>query len=127
DERPVPKQYCTGKAAFVVEAPSMLDLQALRARLPLYEEVPPDAEREEDLGARWQNVKRAWVAGNEVLTHLELGAEFAADFERVHYHPALMDRATGRAQEYLVTGLYLPIAYQRLRLHAPVPRKIFSY
>jgi phthiocerol/phenolphthiocerol synthesis type-I polyketide synthase E len=91
------------------------------------EEVFAEEEREDDLGPRWQNIKKAYIGPAEVLTVLELPEGFAADFDQMKYHPALMDRAVGRAKEYLVEGEYLPVSYKSVKIHSPIPPKIYSY
>lgn len=103
------------------------DIDELIATCNVREEVFADEEREDDLGPRWQNVKKAYIGPAQVLTVQELPEGFAADFEEMKYHPALMDRAVGRAKEYLVEGEYLPVSYKSLKIHAPIPPKIYSY
>jgi natural product biosynthesis luciferase-like monooxygenase protein len=120
-------RYASGSARILdVAPPAKIDLRELMARCPR-RETPRDEDREEDLGPRWQNVVAAYVGQDEVLVELELAAAFASDLHQIHYHPALMDRATGRAQEHLVPGNFLPISYQQLRIFGPTAGKIFSY
>ena len=103
------------------------NIQDLIAICSLREEVFADEQREDDLGPRWQNVKKAYIGASEVLTVLELSDYFAADFAEMKYHPALMDRAVGRAKEYLVADEYLPVSYKSLKIHRPIPPRIYSY
>jgi natural product biosynthesis luciferase-like monooxygenase protein len=120
-------RYASGHACVVdADPPPPIDLMEVTARCSR-REVPREEDREEDLGPRWQNVVASQVGGDEVLVQLELAEAFSADFETIQYHPALMDRATGRAQEHLAEGAFLPISYRRLRMHRPVPRSIYSY
>ena len=121
-------KYALGKVRLSEAAPPpRRDVGELIARCNVREEVFAEEEREDDLGPRWQSVKRGYVGEGEVVTALELSEDFAADFELMEYHPALMDRAVGRAKEYLVEGEYLPVSYKLLRIHAPVPRKVYSH
>lgn len=120
-------RYASGSARILdIAPPGNIDLRELMARCPR-REVPRDEDREEDLGPRWQNVVASYVGRDEVLVQLELAEAFAGDFDRIHYHPALMDRATGRAQEHLVEGAFLPISYRRIRIFRPTTSRIFSH
>ena len=120
-------RYATGHARVIADSPPPpVDLAAVRARCPR-REVPREEDREDDLGPRWQNVVVSHVGSDEVLVQLELADAFAADIETFHYHPALMDRATGRAQEHLAAGAFLPVSYRRLRIYGRVPRAINSH
>jgi acyl carrier protein len=67
------------------------------------------------------------VGANELLGLLELPAEFAADLEKFELHPALMDVATGLAARRIEEGFYLPLSYQRVRVRAPLPGKLFAH
>jgi natural product biosynthesis luciferase-like monooxygenase protein len=123
-----PRRYAVGRVVLVEPRPARrYVLEELIARCRGREESAAPEAQEEDLGPRWQNVKQAFVRENEVLISLELPGYFAADFDQIKYHPALMDRAAGRAQEYLAEGIYLPVSYERLRINAAIPRKIYSY
>jgi aryl carrier-like protein len=121
------QRFASGSVGLVeIDPPPPIDIDAVMARCRR-REVPRDEDREEDLGPRWQNVVASHVGDAEVLVRLELAADFASDVETFRYHPALMDRATGRAQEHLTDGSFLPISYRRLRIHNPVPSAIFSH
>ena len=104
-----------------------LKLDDLRATCNVREEVFSEEEREDDLGPRWQNIKKAYIGPSQVLTTLELSEDFANDFAAMDYHPALMDRAVGRAKEYLFAEEYLPVSYKSLKIHAAIPRRIHSF
>jgi acyl transferase domain-containing protein len=79
------------------------------------------------LGPRWQNVlKQVNTGDNEGLAYLELTEEFAADLQQFGMHPSLLDVATGIAQ-VAGRGSYLPLAYESVHIHAPLPAKIYSH
>lgn len=79
------------------------------------------------LGPRWQNlVKQVNSGEQEGLAYLELSEEFAADLQLFGMHPSLLDHATGLAQ-LAGRGQYLPLAYESLRIYAPLPAKIYSH
>jgi len=122
------RRYALGRVALIEPQPArQYVLENLISRCGGREEIALPEAQEEDLGPRWQNVKKAFIRDGEVLTSLELPDYYAADFDQIKYHPALMDRAAGRAQEYLVEGIYLPVSYERLRINSAIPRKIYSY
>ncbi len=123
-----PREYALGKVRLLPPTPMVtLDLPAIQADCADRVAVFREEEREDDLGPRWQNVQRAYVGSNQVLTHLALPEDFAPDFAVMQYHPSLMDRAAGVAKEYLFVGTYLPLSYQVLRIKGPVPREIYTW
>ena len=77
-------------------------------------------------GPRWHSLKEAYVADNEALAVLEIDERFAADLTLYELHPSLLDIATGFIQ-FLGDGDYLPLVYERLTVHSPLPRKILSH
>lgn len=86
------------------------------------------------LGPRWQVLRRLHLGARSLLGELELDPVHAADLDRFVLHPALLDMATGPITGHLLSALplrlegeYLPFSYQRLRLYAPLPARIFSH
>jgi len=77
-------------------------------------------------GPRWHAVQEVHVAGDEALARLELGAGFAEEAASYTLYPSLLDAATGFVQ-FLREDNYLPLVYERLTVHAPIPAKIYSY
>ncbi|MEP6912035.1 MAG: MupA/Atu3671 family FMN-dependent luciferase-like monooxygenase [bacterium] len=122
------RQYALGKVRLSATGPvGHYDIDELIAACNVREEIFAEEQREDDLGPRWQSVKKAYVGAAEVLTVLELSEDFAGDFDELKYHPALMDRAVGRPKEYLFVDEYLPVSYKLLKIHGSIPRKIYSY
>jgi natural product biosynthesis luciferase-like monooxygenase protein len=122
------RTYALGKVRLSEAVPvKTYDLAKLAEACGSRVEVFAEEDREDDLGPRWQNVRKAFIGTSEVLTILELPKEFASDFEQMRYHPALMDRAVGRPKEYLVADEYLPVSYKSLKIHGPIPPRIYSY
>ncbi|HEX5709535.1 MAG TPA: LLM class flavin-dependent oxidoreductase, partial [Pyrinomonadaceae bacterium] len=90
--------------------------------------VGDDDERDPDLGPRWQNIRKVYLGEREMLVVFELGEEFSSDLEQLKLHPSLLDRAAGTGMLYMeLDGVYLPMAYKRLRFDEPLPRRIFAY
>ncbi|MEU6238306.1 type I polyketide synthase, partial [Kitasatospora sp. NPDC047058] len=90
-----------------------------------------------EFGSRWQESLRTVDVGVlRALGRLELPARFAAETAEHVLHPALLDLATGFHQWALYDGertgeeadpdFYLPLAYDRLTIHGPMPAKCVS-
>lgn len=77
-------------------------------------------------GPRWHSLREAYVADNEALAVLEIDERFSDDFTTYDLHPSLLDIATGFIQ-FLGDGDYLPLVYERLTVHSPIPRKAISH
>jgi len=124
------QEFSIGKIAFVEpEPPKKHDIKQLISRCNVREEVITDeSEKDPDHGPRWDCLRRVHIGNNELLAALELPEEFSSDFETLKLHPALLDTSTGTAKRYLVNdGYYLPMSYQRLRIKAPLPRKLYVH
>jgi thioesterase domain-containing protein/NAD(P)-dependent dehydrogenase (short-subunit alcohol dehydrogenase family) len=118
-------------------APANLDLDAIFARCNLREHVFDEnnrrrQENEFDFGPRWRSLRRLRIGNGEALAEIELDARFAGDLNGIHFHPGLLDTATG-ASLYLLenyessTALYLPILYKTIRAYRPLPARFFSF
>lgn len=120
--------HATGRARFIAaREPRFLDLDAIRRRCG-HAPSSFEAEYEEDLGPRWRSVRQLDVGQGELLLTLEMQAEFASDFERMLFHPPLMDRTSGMAKSFLAAhGYYLPFGYGRLCFLGPLPRRIHAH
>ena len=78
------------------------------------------------VGPRWQGLTR-WhsLQAQQALALIELPARFESDFEQYPLHPALLDIATSFAMGD--EAFYLPLAYDKVTLHAPLSRKVWSH
>jgi hypothetical protein len=112
--------------------PARHDLGAIAQRCSLRTEVPDGAHDYLRFGPRWENVRRIHYGRLEALAEMELPEAFAGDLEQFRLHPALLDMATGGAQA-LIEGydshddFYVPIEYGLVRLHRPMPARLFSH
>lgn len=80
-----------------------------------------------NLGPRWQNlVRRVGFKDGEGIAYLELSEEFADDLLTFKIHPSLMDAAVGFGQ-LAGEGVYLPLAYEALKIKGTLSRKLYSY
>ncbi len=126
------QEYVIGKARLVEqEPPKRHDLKALiercnRKKVIINDDNPIVAY--EDLGPRWQSLKRVYVGDNELVAILELPEAFSADVETFKLHPALLDRANFTAKVFLAAeGLHLPLGYKGLSIKRPLPSKVYAY
>jgi acyl transferase domain-containing protein/acyl carrier protein len=122
------RSYATGRVKLRPrELPKEYDLASLKQRCNVREIVFGEEDREDDLGPRWQSVRRVYIGNNEIFIPLEISAAFAGDFDHMKFHPALLDRMTGLTKKYLADGPYLPFTYERLRIMEDMPRKVYGY
>ncbi len=77
-------------------------------------------------GPHWQSLKRIHLGSGEGLARIELPAEHAGDAAAYGLHPALLDVATGIAG-FVQEDSYLPLSYQRVRVHRRLPQTFWSY
>lgn len=120
--------HTIGRARFGELAHRTLDLDAVRTRCTSTRAVSTEVEHEEDLGPRWRSVRRIYPGEGEMLLALEMPEAFAADFEHLKLHPALLDRASGMAKGCLgQAGFYLPLSYRSLTIHGNLPPHIYSH
>jgi acyl transferase domain-containing protein len=112
--------------------PQRHDPRAIAERCSLRTEEPDGSHDYLQFGPRWGNVRRIHYGQLEALAELELPARFAGDLEQYRLHPALLDMATGGVQN-LIEGFdshddfYVPIEYGLVRLHRPMPARMFSH
>jgi phthiocerol/phenolphthiocerol synthesis type-I polyketide synthase E len=126
------QDYVMGKARLVEPGPAVRhDLNALIAQCNEQEIIIADDNpivTYEDLGPRWQSLKRVYLGRNELVALLELPEAFAGDVDTYQLHPALLDRANFTAKVFLAAeGLHLPLGYKGLRIKQALPRRVFAY
>ena len=118
--------------------PAPLALEEIRARMTGARQVARAGEPLDTLhakhlrfGPRWGVLREMRFGDNEALAELELPDAFAGDLAGLGLHPALLDLATGFAtpliEGYTGAQLYAPMSYKRVRVFAPMPRRIVSY
>jgi acyl transferase domain-containing protein/thioesterase domain-containing protein len=84
------------------------------------------------LGPRWRSLRSLGLGEGEALARLALPPAFDPDLDHYALHPALLDVATGYALE-LIQGygseasLYVPLGYERIRVHAPLVGRLWSH
>ena len=118
--------------------PDPLDIAALEARCDA-KRVPDDpsgirSPQEEHLnfGPRWRVIRTMNYGNGEGIARLALPEAFRGDLDQGYLlHPALLDLATGWAMEliedYTPESLWVPVSYDTVRVHAPLPAEIVSW
>ncbi len=117
--------------------PPALDLAALEARCRA-RTLPEDPsgirtpqEKHLTFGPRWRVLTRASLGHGEGIARLALPSAFASEVDALGLHPALLDIATGWAMEliegYRGDALFVPVSYERVRVHRPLPARIASW
>ncbi|MEZ5317814.1 MAG: beta-ketoacyl synthase N-terminal-like domain-containing protein [Vicinamibacterales bacterium] len=127
--------FATGLARHTdAPAPEPIDLDAIGARCVARDDRPGGFLPQPFMafGPRWANIQRVRFGEDEALVELALPEAFAGDLAWCGLHPALLDMATGGAQA-LIPGFdqsrhfYVPIAYERARLFARLPARVWSH
>ncbi|MFH9990910.1 SDR family NAD(P)-dependent oxidoreductase [Streptomyces luteogriseus] len=121
--------------------PRRADLPALaaRCRLATVDVGTLQAEhRVMDFGSRWQDSLRTVDVGvRAALGHLNLPERYHEETGAFALHPALLDLATGFHRWAMLRGdeapdasghdFYLPLAYDHLTVHGPMPARCVSF
>jgi acyl transferase domain-containing protein/thioesterase domain-containing protein len=131
-------EHSTGSIASCRTRPaSRIDCDAIAARCSVRELVFNQQHRTRQesrlaFGPRWQSLRRLRLGESEALAEIELDAKFAADVDILRQHPSLLDMCTGAAL-YLTKDydqsedLFLPIAYNRMRVYRRFPVRLWSH
>lgn len=118
--------------------PAPVDLVAIAARCPDLTEAAPGGslvspqEAHLRFGPRWRVLQSTRYGTGEGLAELRLPEAHAAEPEDGYaLHPGLLDLATGWAMDlipgYGAANLWVPVSYGRVRVHRPLPARIFSH
>jgi acyl transferase domain-containing protein len=129
------EEHAHGAAALVYAASAPpVDVEAIRARCPVRKSEAASAETAGHLrfGDRWRTVREVRYGEGEALIDLELPERYIKDLETHPLHAALMDLATGGAQELfpgfaLERPLLVPHSYTRVVIRAPLSPRILSH
>lgn len=129
--------HALGKIGYVLEGSNggPYDIAALLSSFSVSNEAAVnqsplriDAEHIVKAGPRWQCIVAIAEKPNEGLAILNLADEFSGDLEQFELHPALLDCATSFAMAWATRGaVYLPCSYDRIRMSAPLSRKLYCH
>ncbi|MQQ09275.1 SDR family NAD(P)-dependent oxidoreductase [Epibacterium sp. SM1979] len=123
-----------GRLRLEAEPAPDLDLTTVAARCDMH--MAPVAGRLQSpqeshlaFGPRWQVLSEAATGDGEGFACLELA--ISAQSDGCLLHPGLMDLATGwaiqLAKSYRADALWVPVSYDRIRMHRPLTAKIHSH
>jgi NADPH:quinone reductase-like Zn-dependent oxidoreductase/acyl transferase domain-containing protein/thioesterase domain-containing protein len=129
--------HVTGRAVTqAAQAVQTIDLAEIARRCAVKEEKLDGILPQNFMafGPRWSNVRAIRYGASEALLSLELPPEFAADVATIKLHPALLDMATGGAQQLLpdseagvARDFYVPFSYGKLTLRGALTAKLYSH
>ncbi|AQS67079.1 type I polyketide synthase [Streptomyces pactum] len=134
--------HVRGRLSAGPRPPRHADLPALaaRCRLATVDVGTLQAEhRVMDFGGRWQDSLRSVDVGvRAALGHLNLPERYHEETGAFALHPALLDLATGFHRWAMLQGddgaadasghdFYLPLAYDHLTVHGPMPAQCVSF
>lgn len=129
DENTEWRDHIVGKVEVVQEEnAAQHDLKEIINKCSFEQLSSDQHELDPDLGARWQNIKKAFLGKDEYLVHFELSSEFADDLKTYKLHPSLLDRAAGTGMLYLdLDAVYLPFSYKNLLYRKPLTESIYAH
>jgi acyl transferase domain-containing protein len=127
------RTHVAGMISSLTAAPQTARLEAIRERCAVRTirldrtspQTAPDAGYQ--VGPRWRSLRSVWVGQNEALAELLLSDEFHADLPLHPLHPALLDVATSFYTHDESEGYHVPIFFQEMRVHAPLPPHIYAH
>jgi phthiocerol/phenolphthiocerol synthesis type-I polyketide synthase E len=125
------QEHARGRVrAAEVESSASVDIDAVRARcaeVDLSAVAASASGAELRFGPRFSGtLRRVWRGAGELVAELALPDAFAGDVEELGLHPALLDGATGFLRQ-ASDALFLPLAYERVRVNGPLPAHVFSH
>lgn len=119
-----------------LERPAPLPIEAIEARCTSDAHSDPAGivtaqEKHLLFGPRWRVLREYAFGSNEGFARLSLADEFAGETSGLGLHPALLDIATGWAMKliegYEADTLWVPVSYERVRIHADLTPKLVSW
>jgi acyl transferase domain-containing protein/thioesterase domain-containing protein/acyl carrier protein len=83
-------------------------------------------------GPHWRVLRETWRDGDACIARLELPVGTGDDLSTWPLHAGLLDIATGFAMELVpqydpARGLWVPVRYERVVIHAPLEREVFAF
>ena len=127
------KVRVTTAAPRTVEIGHIREACTRRARTAEHGALRSAQEDHLSFGARWKVLRSQAYGRGEAIAKLSLGDNFATDIDNGFIvHPALLDIATGFAMELIdgytpAAGLWVPMTYGKMRIHAALPAVIWSH
>jgi polyketide synthase PksJ len=93
--------------------------------------IPKEQKRETPgglliFGPRWRSTRRVQLEAKQGLALIQLDDQFKDEPGLFKLHPALLDTSTGFLFTHVGKAAYIPFAYKKLIMRAPLPAKIYS-
>lgn len=91
-----------------------------------------------ELGPRWNSIREMYIGDRELISYLELPAEYVPEIKDYFLHPSLMDNAftaipllnkvlgrdaEGKDSEFI----YLPFSYGSIKILGPLNERLYSF
>lgn len=126
--------HAQARVVLAKAVPTRVDIAEIAGRLPAAEigtGLRSPQEQHLIFGPRWRVVNSRSLSSDEGLAKLALPEAFRSESEDFVLHPALMDLATGWAMP-LISGyrpdhLWVPVSYEMIRVHFPLPGEVYSW
>ncbi|MEY8829329.1 beta-ketoacyl synthase N-terminal-like domain-containing protein [Sedimentitalea sp. XS_ASV28] len=119
------------------KGPEVIDIAAIRERCPDRADgqgaaLPSAQAGHLNFGPRWNVLRDTALGAQEGIARLSLDPAYQSDLDAGYLlHPALLDIATGWAMQliegYRSAHLWVPIAYDTVRVLHPLPGEITSW
>jgi NAD(P)-dependent dehydrogenase (short-subunit alcohol dehydrogenase family)/aryl carrier-like protein len=126
--------HVEAEATAPTAVPAALDIASLRARCPDVALLPGRSPEHAQMsfGPRWACLDSVRYGRDEALVEASLDPSFADDLDAWLLHPALLDVATGAAQELLpdfepTRDFFVPQSYGRLDVFGGLPASVVSH
>ncbi|MGW3831671.1 beta-ketoacyl synthase N-terminal-like domain-containing protein [Streptomyces microflavus] len=121
-----PQEHATGLVGRTTgPAPAAAPITVPAADTP--DDTPPGNPLT-SFGPRWANVRRAVRTGpDELILEAELPEPYRGDLGRYGVHPALLDTAAGSLIGHVSDRPHLPMSYEHITVHRPMPARIRSH
>ena len=128
-------EHANGRVSHITDAPAKsYDAQQIfsrcgNTRVPVMSEgvsTNGDAATVQ-LSKRWDIFERIADSEREAIAEINLSAVHLDDLSTYLMHPAILDCATSYASGPIYKNMYLPIAYQKLRVLKAMSPKMYSY
>ena len=127
--------HAVGKARAVDIDPDVrIDVDAILKRCTRHKHNPGGVLDQSfmNFGPRWSCLQDHYVGEGEALLSLQLSQEFANDIAASRLHPALLDIATGGAQELIpafnsTRDFFVPFSYGGVLVLDRMPARVWSH
>lgn len=105
-----------------------INLESAKKNLKLldikkYEEIGVSAVK---TGAHWKCLSSVYHNDNEIIADLEIPKQFVHELDEFEMHPAMLDSAVNVTISHVNNALYLPYAYNSIKIYGGFSEKVSS-